>query len=142
MRVVITGARRVRGTITVPGDKSISHRALLIGAIAEGITTIEGCLIADDVLRTKACLEALGVRIEGLDATIANEAINALVRVHGVAGARFQRPSNMLDAGNSGTTMRLLLGLLAAHPFTTTITGDESLRRRPMDRIAIPLSQM
>ncbi|MCS7252599.1 MAG: 3-phosphoshikimate 1-carboxyvinyltransferase [Armatimonadota bacterium] len=142
MRKVIRGCEHVAGTVEVPGDKSISHRALLIGAIAEGITTIEGCLIAEDVLSTARCLTAMGVRIEGLCANAPLCSASATLSVHGVSGANFSAPQDVLDAGNSGTTMRLLLGLLAAHRFEATIDGDESLRRRPMDRVAKPLTQM
>jgi len=142
VRKVIRGCKRISGTIEVPGDKSISHRALLIGAIAEGVTTIEGCLAAEDVLSTARCLREMGVRIDGLSEDASLSGASASLSVHGVGGANFSAPQDVLDAGNSGTTMRLLLGLLAAHRFEVTIDGDESLRRRPMDRVAIPLTQM
>lgn len=142
MRKVVRGCRHISGTIEVPGDKSISHRALLIGAIAEGVTTVEGCLIADDVLSTARCLRAMGVRINGLTDEAPFGNTSSTISVYGVGGANFSAPRQVLDAGNSGTTMRLLLGLLAAHEFEATIDGDESLRRRPMDRVAKPLSKM
>lgn len=142
MRKVVKGCKHISGTIEVPGDKSISHRALLIGAIAEGVTTIEGCLIADDVLSTAKCLRAMGVRIDGLSEEVLSGGVSSTISVHGVGGANFNAPTDVLDAGNSGTTMRLLLGLLAAHEFEATMDGDESLRRRPMDRVAKPLAEM
>jgi len=139
MQKVVKGVESVHGVIKVPGDKSISHRALLIGAIADGVTTIEGCLLAEDVMSTARCLNVLGVQIDGIEESVAH---STTVKVHGVGGANFNPPAHTLDAGNSGTTMRLLLGLLAAHPFSATIDGDESLRKRPMDRVAKPLSMM
>lgn len=132
MDLTISPATRLAGTVRVPGDKSISHRAALIGGIAAGTTTIWGFLRADDCLRTLACLRALGVTIEELP--------DRLV-IHGT-GMALRAPAASLDAGNSGTTMRLLAGILAAQPFTTDITGDASLRARPMDRIVEPLERM
>lgn len=139
MQKVVKGVESVHGVIKVPGDKSISHRALLIGAIADGVTTVEDCLLAEDVVSTARCLSSLGVRIDGIEGDVA---CSATVKVHGVGGANFKPPAHILDAGNSGTTMRLLLGLLAAHPFSATVDGDESLRKRPMDRVAKPLNMM
>ncbi|MHB9133919.1 MAG: 3-phosphoshikimate 1-carboxyvinyltransferase [Armatimonadota bacterium] len=120
------------GEITVPGDKSISHRALLFGALADGETTISGFLSSEDTHATAACLRAMGVAIDEGD----------LVRVHGVGLRGLQAPATTLNTGNSGTTTRLLMGILAGQPFTATLAGDESLSRRPMDRVAIPLRQM
>jgi len=134
VRLVVRGPVSLYGVFTVAGDKSISHRALLLGAIAEGVTVVENCLIADDVLSTARCLQALGVSMEGVGTT--------KVTVYGVGGAHFSAPAEPLDCGNSGTTMRLLMGLLAAHPFEALLTGDSSLQRRPMDRVAIPLQRM
>lgn len=129
----IAPANKISGTPQLPGDKSISHRALMIGAIAEGTTNIENLSPAADVRSTLTCLQQLGIQIE----TREN---HTLVHGHGLHGLK--EPNTVLDAGNSGTTMRLLSGILAGQPFTTTITGDESLRRRPMKRIIEPLRRM
>ncbi len=134
MRLRLKGPATLQGEFSVPGDKSISHRALLLGAIAHGITVIENCLVADDVLSTSRCLQQLGVSLSGVGTTT--------VVVNGVGGANFVTPDEPLDCGNSGTTMRLLMGLLAAHPFESLLTGDASLQQRPMDRVAIPLQRM
>jgi len=134
MRLKVRGQAKLKGAFSVPGDKSISHRALLLGSIAEGETVVENCLVAEDVLSTAHCLQALGVKIEGVGTTS--------VKVHGVGGANFSPPTLHLDCGNSGTTMRLLMGLLAAHEFESWLTGDASLQKRPMDRVAIPLQRM
>ncbi|HET8696667.1 MAG TPA: 3-phosphoshikimate 1-carboxyvinyltransferase [Gammaproteobacteria bacterium] len=123
----------VAGTITVPGDKSISHRALMLGAIAEGPTTVYGFLESEDCLATQAALEALGVRIR----KTANE-----LRVEGVGPHGLRAPSGVLDLGNSGTAIRLLTGLLAGQPFAAELTRDASLRSRPMERVASPLREM
>lgn len=132
MDLSISPVTRLAGRVRVPGDKSISHRAALIGAIASGPTSIRGFLRAQDCLRTLACLSELGVTIEdGSDRIV----------VHGL-GLRLQRPGGVLDAGNSGTTMRLLAGVLAGQPFSSEVTGDASLRARPMDRIIEPLMKM
>lgn len=105
-----------------------------MGSIAEGETLVENCLVAEDVLSTARCLQSLGVKMEGVGTTS--------VKVFGVGGANFSQPSSHLDCGNSGTTMRLLMGLLAAHQFESWLTGDSSLQKRPMDRVAIPLQRM
>lgn len=132
MDLSISPVARLAGRVRVPGDKSISHRAALIGAIASGPTSIRGFLRAQDCLRTLACLSELGVTIEdGPDRIV----------VHGL-GLRLQRPAGVLDAGNSGTTMRLVAGVLAGQPFSSEVTGDASLRARPMDRIIEPLMKM
>ncbi|MGH2398485.1 MAG: 3-phosphoshikimate 1-carboxyvinyltransferase [bacterium] len=132
MDVTVAPVSRLSGRISVPGDKSISHRAAIIGALASGVTTVRNFLQAEDCLRTLACLRELGVKIE--------DDRGQLV-IYGSAG-RPREPPRGLDAGNSGTTMRLLAGVLAAQPFTAEIDGDESLRRRPMDRVADPLRKM
>jgi 3-phosphoshikimate 1-carboxyvinyltransferase len=123
----------LRGTVTVPGDKSISHRALLFGALADGPVTISGLGAGGDNASTMAALRALGVPIQqaGTDA-----------RVEGVGLAGLQAAASPLDCGNSGTTMRLFCGLLAGRPFVSTLTGDRSLSRRPMARVATPLRSM
>ncbi len=129
-------ARSLRGVVQVPGDKSISHRALLFGAIAEGTTRITGLLPAEDPLSTAACLRAMGVTISAIEA-------GQLVSVEGVGLDGLREPEDVLDCGNSGTTMRLMLGLLAGRAGRHfVLTGDGSLRRRPMQRVGGPLAQM
>ncbi len=123
------------GTIAIPGDKSISHRALMLGAIAEGTTTIQGLLLGEDPLSTARCFRAMGAKISQLN--------TEKVVVKGVGLGNLQEPSYVLNAGNSGTTMRLMLGLLASHPGKFfAVTGDKSLRSRPMSRVVDPLTQM
>ena len=124
----------VTGTLTVPGDKSISHRALMLGAIAQGETHIRGFLDGEDCLATARALTALGVRIERPAPT--------LVRVHGAGAGALRAASAPLDLGNSGTAMRLMMGLLAPQSFDATLVGDASLMRRPMERVAQPLRAM
>lgn len=122
----------LRGEVTVPGDKSISHRSVMFGAIAKGLTEIDGFLQGADCLST-SCFERMGVSIE-------NRGERVLVFGNGMHGLK--EPDGVLDCGNSGTTTRLLSGLLSAQPFCVTLTGDESIRKRPMKRIITPLSQM
>jgi 3-phosphoshikimate 1-carboxyvinyltransferase len=124
----------VGGSITVPGDKSISHRSLMLGAIATGTTTVHGFLASEDCLATQAALEALGVAIERKP--------NGFVRIEGVGPRGLRTPTKTLDLGNSGTAIRLLMGLLAGQPFDSELTGDASLRQRPMERVAAPLRLM
>ncbi|MEM0980013.1 MAG: 3-phosphoshikimate 1-carboxyvinyltransferase [Cyanobacteria bacterium P01_H01_bin.58] len=125
----------LQGSITVPGDKSISHRALMLGAIATGETRIKGLLLGEDPRSTARCFQAMGVTISALE--------DEWVVVKGVGLGNLQEPTNILDAGNSGTTLRLMLGLLASHcDRVFTVTGDASLRSRPMGRVITPLSQM
>ena len=128
-------AKRLRGTIAVPGDKSISHRAALFNALAQGEATVENFLIADDCRSTLDVLRSLGVEWE-LD-----EGARVL-RVHGAGLHGLREPADTLDCGNSGTTMRLLSGILAGQPFFSVLSGDGSLRARPMGRIVTPLRQM
>src|SRR5918995_6968638 len=124
----------LRGVIRIPGDKSVSHRALLLGAMAVGESRITGLLEGADVLATRAALFALGVAAEpGPD---------GIWRVQGVGIGGLAEPGRQLDLGNSGTGARLLLGLLAGHPFLTFLTGDPSLRGRPMARVMEPLGCM
>ena len=125
---------RVGGRITVPGDKSISHRSLMLGAVAEGTTIVRGFLASEDCLATQAALEAMGVAIE--------RQRDGLVRIDGVGSHGLQAPSEILDLGNSGTAIRLLMGLLAGQRFDSKLTGDASLQKRPMERVAAPLRQM
>ncbi len=130
-----TSGVALRGKVRVPGDKSISHRALMLGAISLGETTIEGLLVGEDPQSTAHCFRAMGVEISDLNPEF--------VRVQGIGLGNLQEPSSVLDAGNSGTTMRLMLGLLAGHGGQFfTVTGDDSLRSRPMSRVANPLRQM
>jgi len=122
------------GRIRVPGDKSISHRSIMLGSIAEGATRVSGFLEGEDALATMNVFRALGVRIDGPE--------RGNVTVHGVGLRGLKAPPAVLDCGNSGTSMRLLCGLLAGQNFDCELTGDASLRRRPMQRVAVPLGQM
>lgn len=117
----------------MPGDKSITHRAFLFGALAEGVTTIAGASAGDDCTSTRKCLAALGVRFDAVQD-------GPLISVHG--GGPLVRPAQRLDCGNSGTTLRLLMGILAATDFEAELAGDASLNRRPMERVAAPLRAM
>ena len=121
------------GRVAVPGDKSISHRALMFGALAVGRTEISGLLEGEDVLATAAALRAMGAGVERLS--------DGRWRVDGVGLGGLAEPADVLDLGNSGTSARLLLGILATHPFTAFVTGDASLRSRPMGRVITPLSR-
>ncbi len=125
-------ATPLSGKIRVPGDKSISHRALMLGALAVGRTEITGLLEGEDVLATAAAMNALGAQ--------AARAADGKWIVDGVGVGGLAEPDNLLDLGNSGTSARLLLGILATHPLTAFVTGDASLRRRPMGRVTEPLS--
>jgi len=132
----LAGARprgALRGTIRVPGDKSISHRALMVGALAVGRTEISGLLEGQDVLCTAAAMRAMGAGVERLG--------DGRWRVDGVGLGGLAEPADVLDLGNSGTAARVLLGVLATHPFTTFVTGDASLRTRPMRRVTDPLAR-
>ncbi|MEM8778608.1 MAG: 3-phosphoshikimate 1-carboxyvinyltransferase [Cyanobacteria bacterium P01_G01_bin.49] len=125
----------LQGKITIPGDKSISHRALMLGAIATGETTIEGLLLGEDPRSTADCFRAMGAEISSLN--------SQKVTVQGIGLGKLEEPLDVLNAGNSGTTMRLMLGLLASHPDRLfCVTGDASLRSRPMSRVINPLQQM
>ena len=125
----------LKGNISIPGDKSISHRALMLGAIAQGQTNIQGLLLGEDPRSTARCFSFLGANISQLNTD--------LVEVHGVGVGNLTEPSRVLDCGNSGTTMRLMLGILASHPeHFFTVTGDSSLVQRPMSRVIQPLTQM
>ena len=132
-RILARPSRSVAGTIAVPGDKSISHRAVLLGAIAAGVTRVRGFLRGEDCLATMAAMRALGVRID--------DAGDAL-QIHGVGSTGLRAAAQPLDLGNSGTALRLLAGLLAGQAFASELTGDASLRKRPMERIAEPLRAM
>ncbi|MGE5595179.1 MAG: 3-phosphoshikimate 1-carboxyvinyltransferase [Hyphomicrobiales bacterium] len=133
--MIVNRAERIRAAITVPPDKSISHRAFIFNAISSGTATIDRALDSADVRSTVACLRALGVEIDWPE-----RAERATVRGNGLHG--LFEADDVLDCGNSGTTMRLMSGLLAAQPLLSILTGDESLRRRPMARIIAPLRRM
>ncbi len=124
----------LRGCIRVPGDKSISHRAIMFGALAEGVTTVTGFLEGEDCLATLRAFRAMGVRIDGPD--------QGRVVVRGVGLRGLRAPAGPLDMGNSGTSMRLMSGILAGQAFDTVLTGDASLSRRPMRRVTEPLARM
>lgn len=128
----------LKGRVRLPGDKSISHRALMFGALATGVTEIEGLLLSADVLGTAAALEAMGVPIMRPKTDDPRQAW----RVYGRGIGGLSAPAGPLDFGNSGTGARLMMGILAGQAFPTTLTGDESLSRRPMGRVLKPLQQM
>ena len=119
--------------LTVPGDKSISHRSIMLGALAEGTTEVRGFLQGADCLSSISCFEKMGVQIENQ---------GDIVRIHGLGLHNLHAPSVTLDVGNSGTTTRLMSGILAAQSFTSLVDGDASIRKRPMKRIITPLTQM
>ncbi|MFP5384191.1 MAG: bifunctional prephenate dehydrogenase/3-phosphoshikimate 1-carboxyvinyltransferase, partial [Gammaproteobacteria bacterium] len=125
---------QVNGRLRVPGDKSISHRSIMLGSLADGVTEIEGFLEGEDALATLQAFRDMGVVIEG--------PANGRVSVHGVGLRGLKAPADVLYMGNSGTSMRLLMGILAAQPFDTTLAGDASLAKRPMERAAKPLRLM
>ncbi|MGH9278093.1 MAG: 3-phosphoshikimate 1-carboxyvinyltransferase, partial [Acidimicrobiales bacterium] len=124
----VTGGRPLRGRLRVPGDKSISHRALLLAALADGTSVVRGLSTGDDVARTRAAVGLLGAAVEGQTVTGGR--------------TRLREPEDVIDVGNSGTTMRLLAGVCATVPGLAVLTGDASIRRRPMDRVTSPLRRM
>src|SRR5687768_3633639 len=136
--VVVQPARAVRGRVRPPGDKSISHRYALFAALADGTSEISGYSTGADCRSTLSCLRALGVQIDerGEDA----DGLRLRIEGRGLGGLR--APATVLDAGNSGSTIRMFAGVLAAHAFATTMTGDASLRGRPMKRVIVPLERM
>jgi len=125
---------RLNGRLRVPGDKSISHRSIMLGALAEGVTEVSGFLQGEDCLATLQAFRAMGVRIEGPD--------QGRVTIHGVGLHGLKAPGTPLYLGNSGTSMRLLAGLMAGQSFDVEMSGDASLTKRPMKRVTVPLSQM
>lgn len=133
MQVTIKPVKTLQGEIQVPGDKSISHRAVLMGALASGVTEIENFLHGEDCLSTIELVRALGVKVH-------NDEKNIVIHSNGINS--FTEPENILDAGNSGTTTRLMAGILSGCPFLSVLTGDESLRSRPMKRVIQPLTMM
>ena len=124
----------LKGHIRVPGDKSISHRSIMLGALAVGETRVTGLLEGEDVLATAAAMRAMGAEVERIG--------DGEWRVHGVGVGALLQPKGPLDMGNSGTSTRLLMGLVASHPITASFVGDASLSKRPMGRVITPLSQM
>src|SRR6266403_841679 len=133
MEIRVKRAPHIDTEITVPGDKSISHRAAIIGALSNGVCRLDGFLMGDDCMRTVNALRALGVRIDEAEG-------NAII-VHGKKRV-LSAPADDIDCGNSATTMRLMAGLLAGQTFESRLVGDASLSRRPMDRIITPLRKM
>lgn len=131
---VLHGCDRIEGSLRVPGDKSISHRCLILGAMAHGPTEVQGFLRGEDCLATLEALRALGAEIV--------EHPDGRIRIEGKGPEALREPDTVLDAGNSGTTLRLLAGLLAGRPFFSVLTGDASLRKRPMRRVVDPLTAM
>lgn len=125
----------LNGRLRVPGDKSMSHRAVMFGALAEGTTEIRDCLLGEDVRATMAAFRAMGVAIEELED-------GRLIRVHGAGQGGLHTPGEVLDLGNSGTSIRLITGILAGAGIAATLTGDASLQRRPMKRVTEPLARM
>ncbi|MCD8501131.1 MAG: 3-phosphoshikimate 1-carboxyvinyltransferase [Bacillaceae bacterium] len=130
---IVSPVKQLKGSIKVPGDKSISHRAVMFGSIAEGQTTIEGFLPGADCLSTISCFKRLGVTIEQ---------DGDKVTVNGQGWQGLKEPSDILDVGNSGTTARLMLGILSTRPFHSVMIGDESIAKRPMGRVTVPLRKM
>jgi len=131
--MITAPARAIRGEVTVPGDKSISHRSIMLGSIANGTTTITNFLRGEDNFATMAAFRAMGVAIEDDGRT---------VTVHGAGLRGLQEPGDVLDCGNSGTTIRLMTGLLSGQRFFSVLTGDQYLRKRPMKRVTEPLTRM
>lgn len=129
----VNAIKQLNGTIEVPGDKSISHRAIMFGALANGQTTIEHFLHGEDCLSTIAVFRQLGVAID-----VSSDKIT----VHGTGIESLKQPSTILDVGNSGTTIRLMMGILAGRPFESRLTGDASIQKRPMNRVITPLKTM
>lgn len=127
--------KSLKGEIKVPGDKSVSHRAVMLGSIAEGETVIKNILLSEDTYRTIECFRDMGIKIE-----VDEKEDRVRIEGNGVRGLK--RPSKALDCGNSGTTMRLLSGILVGQDFSSILIGDDSLSKRPMDRIIIPLTKM
>ena len=128
-----TNAKGLRGSLRVPGDKSISHRSIIFGSLAKGVTKVHDILRGEDVLSTMQVFRDLGVKIEDK---------GDLVEIHGCGFDGLQEPQRPLDMGNSGTSMRLIAGVLAGQNFSAQMVGDDSLSKRPMDRVSLPLRQM
>ncbi|MBI3562302.1 MAG: 3-phosphoshikimate 1-carboxyvinyltransferase [Gammaproteobacteria bacterium] len=134
LQFCVPAGGRLQGTVRVPGDKSISHRSIMLGALAEGVTQVSGFLEGEDNLATLEAFRAMGVKIDGPN--------HGRVTIHGVGMAGLRKPTAMLNLGNSGTSMRLMTGILAAQSFDCSLMGDESLSKRPMKRVTVPLASM
>ena len=131
--MIFSKASALKGEICIPGDKSISHRAVMLGALADGMTEVTNFLKGADCLSTIQCFRNLGIRIEE---------DQEILRIYGKGLYGLSAPSDTLDTGNSGTTTRLISGILSGQPFTTVLNGDASIQSRPMKRIMVPLRQM
>lgn len=131
--MIIKPAASLKGELIVPGDKSISHRSVMFGALAEGLTEVDHFLTGADCLSTIGCFRRMGIEIEQR---------GTKVLIHGKGLHGLTAPAGVLDAGNSGTTVRLMSGILAGQHFSSTITGDDSIQKRPMKRIMAPLTMM
>lgn len=134
LQFVVEPGGRLTGSLRVPGDKSISHRSVMLGSLADGVTEVSGLLEGEDVMATLNAFRAMGVKAEGPD--------NGRLRIHGLGINGLKAPKAPLDMGNSGTAMRLMSGILAGQAFDSILIGDASLSKRPMSRIADPLRQM
>lgn len=134
MKYLLQPSGHLRGAFRVPGDKSISHRSIMLGSLAEGVTEVEGFLEGEDALATLQAFRDMGVKIDG--------PAEGRVTIHGVGLRGLQQPSKALDLGNSGTSIRLMAGLMAGQRFDVEMIGDESLSKRPMERVAKPLRSM
>ena len=130
MELEILPTKQLEGIVNIPGDKSISHRGIIFGALSKGITRLKNFLMADDCINTIDIFRKLGVPIDILD--------DSTVLIHGKGLKGLSAPKKPLDAGNSGTTARLLMGLLSGQKFDSILMGYESLQSRPMDRVTIP----
>lgn len=131
--MIIKKAASLRGELSIPGDKSISHRSVMFGALSDGLTEADNFLTGADCLSTIACFRQMGIEIEQS---------GTHVKIHGKGLHGLMAPAAVLDAGNSGTTVRLMSGILSGQPFESVITGDESIQKRPMKRVMTPLTQM
>ena len=134
MKFEVKAGGKLNGTFRVPGDKSISHRSIMLGSLAEGVTQVTGFLDGEDSLATLNAFRAMGVKIDGPN--------DGNITIYGVGLHGLKKPEKELDVGNSGTSMRLLAGILSAQDFDVTIVGDASLSKRPMRRVTVPLAQM
>ncbi len=133
-KIVTKRKKGLQGEISVPGDKSISHRAIILGSLAEGKTIVQGLCRGEDNLRTVNAFRKMG--------TVMEEGEGIPITIHGRGLAGLSEPDDFIYAGNSGTTMRLLSGVLSGQDFFSVISGDDSLRKRPMDRVVKPLTSM
>ncbi len=153
MQITITPVKRLVGEVRIPGDKSISHRGVMLGSLAKGTTRLSHFLMSEDCLNTIKAFQSMGIHIEiirdgsklsekSVNGGVGGDSSQISVLIHGKGLHGLKKPAHTIDAGNSGTTARLLAGILAGQPFETILDGDPSLRKRPMNRIITPLSQM